>query len=130
MLFYGPSGSGKKTLIIALLRQIFGPSADKVPAFLTHTFYFVLNFSQPSNNYQFMHILALTLCLATKNMSEENKSFFCDGLWILRNSCGWQVKVENRAWKVDVSFTLFLIHVIDHSCCFCRKYCYFSLIFR
>ncbi|KAK4736304.1 hypothetical protein R3W88_000001 [Solanum pinnatisectum] len=28
--FYGPSGSGKKTLIMALLRQIFGPSADKV----------------------------------------------------------------------------------------------------
>ncbi|TQE11665.1 hypothetical protein C1H46_002701 [Malus baccata] len=29
LLFYGPSGSGKKTLIIALLRQVFGPSADK-----------------------------------------------------------------------------------------------------
>ncbi|KAK6802947.1 hypothetical protein RDI58_000731 [Solanum bulbocastanum] len=29
-LFYGPSGSGKRTLIMALLRQIFGPSADKV----------------------------------------------------------------------------------------------------
>ncbi|OMO67859.1 hypothetical protein CCACVL1_20260 [Corchorus capsularis] len=30
LLFYGPSGSGKKTLIMALLRQIFGPSAEKV----------------------------------------------------------------------------------------------------
>ncbi|KAJ3670927.1 hypothetical protein LUZ60_008353 [Juncus effusus] len=30
LLFYGPSGSGKKTLIMALIRQIFGPSADKV----------------------------------------------------------------------------------------------------
>ncbi|PQP95742.1 replication factor C subunit 3 [Prunus yedoensis var. nudiflora] len=30
LLFYGPSGSGKKTLIIALLHQIFGSSADKV----------------------------------------------------------------------------------------------------
>ncbi|KAL0453371.1 UNVERIFIED_CONTAM: Replication factor C subunit [Sesamum latifolium] len=30
LLFYGPSGSGKKTLIMALLRQMFGPSADKV----------------------------------------------------------------------------------------------------
>ncbi|KAJ8763204.1 hypothetical protein K2173_025589 [Erythroxylum novogranatense] len=29
LLFYGPSGSGKKTLIMALLRQIFGPSAAK-----------------------------------------------------------------------------------------------------
>ncbi|KAL2232875.1 UNVERIFIED_CONTAM: Replication factor C subunit 3 [Sesamum indicum] len=29
LLFYGPSGSGKKTLIMALLRQMFGPSADK-----------------------------------------------------------------------------------------------------
>ncbi|KAJ6854940.1 replication factor C subunit 3 [Populus alba x Populus x berolinensis] len=30
LLFYGPSGSGKKTLIMALLRQIFGTSAEKV----------------------------------------------------------------------------------------------------
>ncbi|KAG9141609.1 hypothetical protein Leryth_022364 [Lithospermum erythrorhizon] len=30
LLFYGPSGAGKKTLIMALLRQIFGASADKV----------------------------------------------------------------------------------------------------
>lgn len=30
LLFYGPSGSGKKTLIMALLRQMFGPSVEKV----------------------------------------------------------------------------------------------------
>lgn len=30
LLFYGPSGSGKKTLIMALLRQMFGTSAEKV----------------------------------------------------------------------------------------------------
>ncbi|KAI3437047.1 AAA domain-containing protein [Psidium guajava] len=30
LLFYGPSGSGKKTLITALLRQMFGSSSDKV----------------------------------------------------------------------------------------------------
>ncbi|RVW35176.1 Replication factor C subunit 3 [Vitis vinifera] len=30
LLFYGPPGSGKKTLIMAILRQMFGPSADKV----------------------------------------------------------------------------------------------------
>ena len=30
LLFYGPSGSGKKTLIRARLRQMFGPGAEKV----------------------------------------------------------------------------------------------------
>ncbi|KAF5184743.1 Replication factor c subunit [Thalictrum thalictroides] len=30
LLFYGPSGSGKKTLIMAVLRQMYGASAEKV----------------------------------------------------------------------------------------------------
>ena len=30
LLLYGPSGAGKKTLVMAILREMFGASADKV----------------------------------------------------------------------------------------------------
>ena len=30
MLFYGPTGAGKKTLIMCTLRELFGPSVEKV----------------------------------------------------------------------------------------------------
>jgi DNA polymerase III delta prime subunit len=58
LLFYGPSGSGKKTLILALIKQMFGAGAEKVhiffndcpdfsilrPCFDVNTFLFLLFF--------------------------------------------------------------------------------------
>lgn len=32
LLFYGPSGAGKRTRMMAALRELYGPSIDKVPA--------------------------------------------------------------------------------------------------
>ncbi|KAL6208891.1 hypothetical protein ACLB2K_019834 [Fragaria x ananassa] len=56
LLFYGPPSSGKKTLIIALIRQIFGPSADKVsPIFL----FYLLSLKQ--FNFVHGHVFELLL---------------------------------------------------------------------
>ena len=46
LLFYGVSGAGKKTLALAVLREIFGPAVEKVKARIPYTFsFFQLNLS-------------------------------------------------------------------------------------
>lgn len=69
LLFYGPSGAGKKTLIMALLREMFGSSAEKVHIVRiwghwswsrSFSFRFVkrLNFWLPSTLFSSFHIIA------------------------------------------------------------------------
>lgn len=62
LLFYGPSGSGKKTIITALLRQMFGPSADKVYLFFIFPLSFCILDFWLLRKVQLVYVWSVRIC--------------------------------------------------------------------
>jgi replication factor C subunit 3/5 len=82
MLLYGPPGAGKKTLMKALLHQIYGPGAEKVKVetkpwkielptrnlelelmTLSSNYHVEMNPSDVGNNDRYASPMAIKLCL-------------------------------------------------------------------
>jgi DNA polymerase III delta prime subunit len=82
LLFYGPPGSGKKTLIMALIKQMFGAGAEKVVSSFLHRYLEIsFYFFRP---WRVDFVGDIFLCLDVP----------------------LQVKMENKTWKIDVSYNL------------------------
>jgi DNA polymerase III delta prime subunit len=85
LLFYGPSGSGKKTLILALIKQMFGAGAEKVHIFVYKFVGSPIYFIDSSMLRPCFGVDVFFLCVCVF------KKFLL------------QVKLENKTWKIDVS---------------------------
>lgn len=113
LLFYGPSGSGKKTLIMALLRQMFGSSSDKVLISSDClTWCFVAVCEKREGGINCADLFGMWSSAFRWNMVSFHRYFY-RRLWVELCFYGFlQVRVENKTWKVDVSADTFMIFLM------------------
>lgn len=81
LLFYGPPGSGKKTLIVALLKEIYGNGAERVRI----------------DDISMQRVADMPL-ISPIGLELEKYGLAVS----LLNRLHFQVKVETKPWKIQV----------------------------